>query len=118
MKCVFRSDGDSEEKRLCDTPLPNVILSKLDTFTINGKTVLDDKGINLFRDQLIQARYALKNIKRHISAGCLSGIPPPYLLEEGQIETRAFFNRSCIGILLAYALLTMICDRLWEKGQT
>ncbi len=65
MKRVFRSDGDSEEKRLCDTPLPNVILSKLDTFTIKWKDSADDKGIN-----------ALKNIKRHISAGCLSGIPP------------------------------------------
>ena len=88
-----------------------MILSKLDTFTINGKTVLDDKGINLFRDQLIQARYALKNIKRHISAGCLSGIPPgggTNRNERLHKHINSFFNRSRIGILLAYALLTII----------
>ena len=53
---------------------------------------------------------ALKNIKRHISAGCLSGIPPgggTNRNERLHKHINSFFNRSRIGILLAYALLTI-----------
>lgn len=68
----------------------------------------DDSGMKLFRSDTFNA---LENIKRHISAGCLSGIPPgggTNRNERLHEHINSFFNRSRIGILLAYALLTMI----------
>ncbi len=108
LRCIFRSDGDSGEKRLDDTPPPDVILSKLDTFTTKWKDRADDKGVILFKSETFKA---FTNIKRHISAGCLSGIPPgggTNRNERLHKHINSFFNRSRIGILLAYALLTTI----------
>lgn len=108
LRLVFRCDGDSGEKRLSHTPSPDVMLSKLDRFVTRWKDMVDDNGMKLFRSDTFNA---LENIRRHISAGCLSGIPPgggTNRNERLHEHINSFFNRSRIGILLAYALLTMI----------
>ena len=70
--------------------------------------MVDDNGMKLFRSDTFNA---LENIRHHISAGCLSGIPPGGgTNRDGRLHEHinSFFNGSRIGILLAYALLTMI----------
>ena len=108
LRRVFRCDGDSGEKRLSNTPPPNVILLKLQKFVEKWKDRVDDKGVKLFKTDTFTA---LKNLKVHISTGCLSDIPPgggTNRNERLHQHVNSFFNRSRIGILLAYALLTMI----------
>ena len=108
LRCVFRCDGDSGERRLSHTPPPTVMLSKLSEFITRWKDIVDDNGVNLFKSDTFNA---LDNIKRHISAGCLSGIPPGGGTNRNERlhgHINSFFNRSRIGILLAYALLTTI----------
>ena len=58
-----------------------------------------------------EALHEVDNLKVHISRGCLSGLPPgcgTNLNEAFHSNIRVFFNRSRIGILLAYALLSVI----------
>ena len=53
----------------------------------------------------------LNNLKYHITAGCLSKIPPGAGTNKNERlheHIKSFFRRSRVGILLAYALLTMI----------
>ena len=108
LRRVFRCDGDSEEKRLSHTPPPDIIFSKLEEFLAKWKDVVDANGVKLLKSDTLTA---INNLKRHISSGCLSGIPPGAGTNRNERlheHVNSFFNRSRIGILLAYALLTTI----------
>ena len=94
---MFRCDGDSGKNRLSPTPSPEVINRKI-----------DDRGVNLFKSDTLTT---LNNLKYHITAGCLSNIPPGAGTNKNERlheHIKSFFRRSRVGILLAYALLTMI----------
>ena len=108
LRLAFRCDGDSGESRLMYTPPPDIILTKFKTFIAKWKDVVDENGVKVFKSETFTA---LKNLERHISAGCLSAIPPgggTNRNERLHQHIKSFFNRSRVGILLAYALLTMI----------
>ena len=67
-----------------------------------------DKGEKLFKQETLTA---IKNLRQHVSAGCLSDIPPgggTNRNERLHEHIKHYFNRSRIGILLAYSLLHMI----------
>ena len=68
----------------------------------------NDQGVKLFKADTVAA---VENLKHHMSAGCLSSIPPgggTNRNERFHEHINSFFNRSRIGVLLAYALLTTI----------
>ena len=104
---VFRCDGDVEDNRKSATPPPDKIISKLQAFKRKWLEA-EDSGTKLFRSETFTA---LKNIEAHIRSGCLSNIPPgggTNKNERFHQHLNSFFHRSRIGILLAYALLTVI----------
>ena len=104
---MFHCDGDSGKTRLSATPSPEIIHAKLNAFVAKWADVADGKGVKLFKSDTVAA---LENLKHHISAGCLSEIPPGGTNRNEQLHEHinSFFKRSKIGILLAYALLTVI----------
>lgn len=105
---VFRKDGDSGEKRMSHTPSPQIILSKLESFAAKWKDAKDLEGKKLFTSATLSA---ISNLKKHISAGCLSNIPPgggTNRNERFHRHLKNFFHQSRVGIYLAYALLTVI----------
>jgi len=105
---VFRSDGDVEDRRKSATPSSEIISSKLQAFKQKWKGIKDTTGSELFRSETF---VALDNIEVHIIKGCLSNIPPgggTNKNERFHQHLNSFFHRSKIGILLAYALLTVI----------
>lgn len=107
-RLVFRCDGDSGINRLSATPSPDQISSKLDVFVAKWKDASDSKGTKLFKAETLAS---LHNLKQHITAGCLSYIPPGGGTNKNERlheHLKTFFHRSRIGILLAYALLTVI----------
>ena len=84
------------------------MLEKMNAFVDKWKNAKDEHGILLFKQDTI---HAISNLKVHIMAGCLSDIPPgggTNRNERFHSHINSFFNRSRIGILLAYALLTVI----------
>lgn len=110
LRSVFRKDGDIGETRKFDTPSPDVMEKKLDLFTSKWKNA------QIFRPD---TSIAIKNIKKHIIAGCLSNIPPgggTNRNERFHRHIKSFFNRSKIGIFLAYALLSVIIH--YHNSQT
>ena len=108
LRLVFRCKGDCEMTRLSSTPSAAIIQENLDNFVIKWKDATDLKGENLFKPETLSA---IKNLKQHISAGCLSDIPPGGGTNKNERlheHIKNYFNRSRIGILLAYSLLHMI----------
>lgn len=108
LRLVFRCKGDCEITRLSSTPSAAIIQENLDNFVIKWKDVTDLKGENLFKPETLSA---IKNLKQHISAGCLSDIPPGGSTNRNERlheHIKNYFNRSRIGILLAYSLLHMM----------
>jgi len=107
LRLVFRMKGDSEEKRLSSTPCTNEIYQNFANFVDKWKDT-ENGGIKLFKPETLKA---VQNLKKHISNGCLSNIPPSGGTNRNERlheHIANYFNRSRIGILLAYALLHMI----------
>lgn len=70
---VFRKDGDISEIRSFDTPLPDVMEGKMNSFSEKWKDACDCESRQLFKPD---TNTAIKNIIKHIRNGCLSNIPP------------------------------------------
>jgi len=107
LRLVFRTKGDCEEKRISNTPSPTVIHQNLIAFVKKWKDATRE-GVKIFKPETIKAT---ENLKRHILAGCLSNIPPGGGTNKNERlheHIKSYFNRSRIGILLAYAILHMI----------
>lgn len=80
----------------------------MDTFHCKWKDTSDLEGNRLFTSDSAKA---VANLKQHIAAGCLSNIPPGGGTNQNECfhrHIKSFFNKSKIGIFLAYALLTVI----------
>lgn len=108
LQLVFRKDGDSGEKRLANTPSPEVILSKLEKFVNKWKDVQDNSGRHVFPPETLGAT---ERLKVHIRSGCISDIPPgggTNRNERFHHHINSLFNRSKMGTLFAYALLTVM----------
>ena len=108
LRLVFRTAGDSNKKRTSNTPSPDVMLRNMERFVHEWKDVKSGSGKNLFTLDTLQA---IEKLKRHITAGCLSNIPPDggtNRNERFHSHIKSYFNRSRIGVLLAYALITVI----------
>ena len=108
LKLIFCCKGDCETTRLSNTPNTSIIQENLDSFESKWKHVTDMKGEKLFKQETL---IAMRNLRQHVSAGCLSNIPPgggTNRNERLHEHIKNYFNRSRIGILLAYSLLHMI----------
>lgn len=108
LRTVFREDGDTGESRISSTPSPEVILKNMDAFNCKWRDAAAPDGNRLFTSDSAKA---VDNLKVHITEGCLSSIPPgsgTNRNERFHRHIKSFFNKSKIGIFLAYALLTVI----------
>ncbi len=114
---VFRADGDSEVNRKCSTPGSAMILSKMEAFSNKWINVKDEKGVGVFTQETI---HAISNLKKHVSQGCLSDIPiggGTNRNERFHHHINSILHRNKIGILLAYALLTVVIH-LYNSAKT
>lgn len=108
LRLVFRCDGDSGEKRLSTTPSSERILLNFENFIGKWQKVADHNSVKLFNSE---TDVAIERLKKHISLGCLSNIPAGCGTNQNERLHQLigkYFNRSRIGILLAYALLTVL----------
>ena len=108
LRLVFRCDGDSGEKRLSTTPSSEKILLNFENFIKKWHKVADYNGVKLFNNE---TDVAIERLKKHITLGCLSNIPAGCGTNKNERLHQLigkYFNRSRIGILLAYALLSVI----------
>ena len=108
LQLVFRKDGDSAPKRSEATPEPDVINTKLEKFVSKWKDIEDEHGKKVFSSDTLEA---VRKLKEHILFGCLSNIPPgggTNRNERLHHHLNSHFRRTKMGILLAYALLTIV----------
>ena len=106
LSLVFRSDGDCGDKRLFPTPSAEKLLTNLDKFITKWQQNDHEKAI--FKPETASA---LQRLRKHMQFGCLSGIPVGAGTNRNERlhqHLGNYFNRSKIGILLAYALLSVI----------
>ena len=83
-------------------------MSKMNMFVDKWKNTTDCYGISVFTPQTIES---IENLKRHVLGGCISDIPPgggTNRNERFHHHINSIFCRSKVGILLAYALLTVV----------
>ena len=108
LRLVFRTDGDSGKERVSATPPPDVMLRNMDRFIHEWKEVKSASGVSIFSPDALRA---IQNLRKHIRAACLSNIPPgggTNRNERFHRHIKSYFNRSRVGVLLAYALMTVI----------
>jgi len=106
LRMVFRSEGDCGDKRLFPTPSSQKLIENLDKFI--AKWQQNDKTTTLFKPETASA---LERLRKHMQFGCLSDIPVGAGTNRNERlhqHLKSYFNRSKIGILLAYALLSVI----------
>lgn len=83
-------------------------MSNMDAFVNKWDGVKAIKGVHVFSSDTLGA---IQKLKKHISAGCLSNIPPgggTNRNERFHHHINSILHRSKVGILLAYALLTVV----------
>lgn len=108
LRQVFRQNGDSGERRLADTPPPREITPKLTEWCQKWKHMSDSSGNKIWTSA---TDGAVEHLQKHVTAGCLSALPPGGGTNKNERFHRflnSFFNKSKIGILLAYALMTVL----------
>ena len=90
------------------TPQPQLMLTNLNAFAEKWGVLTDTNGMSVFGTD---TGHAINNLKKHITAGCLSNIPPgagTNRNERFHHHVNALLHTSKMGILLAYALLTVV----------
>ena len=105
---VFRENGDSGSRRMRNTPVPDAMLKNLERFEMKWKAVKNNDDKPLFSQATTQA---ISNLKQHIRHGCLSDIPPgcgTNRNERFHCHMNSLIRRSRIGVLLAYALISIV----------
>lgn len=107
LRLVYRVDGDMGKQRLLSTPPSDILLFKLNCFVEKWKNVTDIYGNSILTSSSMQA---FSNLQKHIKTGCLSDIPPGMGTRNERFHRhlKSTIHRSRIGILLAYALLTIL----------
>ena len=107
LSLVFRSEEDCGDKRLFPTPSAEKLLENLDKFMTKWQKN-DHEKATLCTPETVSA---LQRLQRYIQLGCLSDIPVGAGTNRNERlhqHLRSYFNRSKIGVLLAYALLSVI----------
>ena len=108
LRLVFRRDGDTGKQRMESTPEPDVMSLKLENFVSRWKDTEDGSGKKVFTPPTFDA---VRKLREHISAGCLSNIPPgggTNRNERLHHHINSLFTRTKVGVLSAYALLTIV----------
>ena len=108
LQLVFREDGDSGTRWSLNTPASHVMLRKLEAFDEKWRNVANQDNKKVFSTETTRA---ISNLKQHIIHGCLSDIPPgcgTNRNERFHCHMNSLIRRSRIGVLLAYALLSVV----------
>ena len=103
-KC-FRTPGDSGLARTASTPAPAVIEKNIVNWLEKWATI---DGTSVINDHIVKE---VDHLLKHVRKGCLSGIPVgcgTNLNENLHRLLNSHFNASKIGIMLAYALLSIL----------
>jgi len=106
LRLIFRRNGDCGEKRLLSMPSTQQLIKNLDKFITEWKK--RDRETTIFKPETAAA---LERLRQHMQLGCLSDIPVGAGTNRNERlhqHLNNYFNRSKIGILLAYALLSVI----------
>jgi hypothetical protein len=104
LKMVFREDGDIQQRRMLPTPPPDKMLVKLDNFV----SYWSSQNETLLRPTFLQE---VRKLKRHISRGCLSNIPPGAGTNRNEALHRyinPFFHSTRMSVQYAVAILTFL----------
>ena len=99
--------GDSGERRMAETPSPDEISEKLTKFCRKWEQMWNSNGKRIWTSGSADA---VANLQKHVGPGCLSNILPSYGTNRNERFHRflnSFFNKSKIGVFLAYALMTV-----------
>ena len=107
LSLVFRSEEDCGDKRLFPTPSAEKLLENLDKFMTKWQKNDHEKATLCIPETVS----ALQRLQRHMQLGCLSNIPVGAVTnrnEQLHQHLGSYFNRSRIGVLLVYALLSVI----------
>lgn len=108
LRLVFRQDGDVNAERQSNTASKEKIASKIASFREKWEGITDEFGNHILISSSMQA---ISNLLKHINTGCLSDIPPGMGTNRNERfhrHLKSLIHRTCIGILLAYALLTVL----------
>lgn len=108
LQLVFRSDGDSGKKRMCSTPSPEIIARKMQGFVYKWENIKTSEGVKVFTALTLPA---IERLRKHIQKGCISNIPSGAGTNKNERfhhHINSLFCKSKLGILMAYALLTVI----------
>ena len=100
-----RDEGDIQQIRRKTTPTPDKILKNIDDFISTWEKV-EFNGI--LTDKCLKE---LRNLKSHVSKGCLSGIPVGMGTNRNEALHKyinPFFTQSRMSVHMAYALLTLL----------
>ena len=90
--------------------LHRVILSKFNRFMSKWSGIQDSRGMQLFSTVKVKVT---ERLNHHITCGCLSDIPHGGGTNHNERihhHINSLFNKRRIGILLAYALLTVVLN--------
>ncbi len=111
---IFRNDGDVDEERQQVTPTPEIIIGNLEQFLDRWQGKLSARTIK-----------AIDDLKKHINAGCLSGILPGEGTERNErlhrhLRRSLLVGANSISPELAIACLTVAiyvwnCRRKQQK---
>ena len=108
LRLVFRRDGDVSHERQTHTASKETISSKLASFRERWKGTTDGFGNHILTSSSMEA---INNLDKHVKSGCLSDIPPGMGTNRNERfhrHLKSLMDRTRIGILLAYALLTVL----------
>lgn len=103
---IFRQDNDLGETRLRETPSSEKIMLNLNSFINRWNTLANSP---LSEDTMCE----IEKLKKHITNGCLSGLPPGFGTEKNE-RLHRLLNRSMltgatrISVELAVAILTLL----------
>ena len=103
---MFRVSGDNGISRRLSTPNPEILMDNANKFITKWKSIKHD-GVVILTDNVEKE---INKLKVHMNKGCLSNIGTGCGTNRNEALHRhinAFFNRSRISVLLAYALISV-----------
>jgi hypothetical protein len=107
---VFRKSDDQSNERKMETAPKEIILKNLDEFSRKWKHISETSSDGPLLRETFDVQ--VKNLRKHVALGCLSGIPPSFstsINESLHQKINDLYAGVKMGPELAFALLTVFC---------
>ena len=105
---VFRKSDDQSNERKMETAPKEIILKNLDEFSRKWKHISETSSDGPLLRETFDVQ--VKNLRKHVALGCLSGIPPSFstsINESLHQKINDLYAGVKMGPELAFALLTV-----------